>query len=283
MLRRRRNASLPIKSRFFGSLSEFVDRVSQLRDVGGEDENRIKFQGGTVADGLRFAREGWPEGTRQAMEMVEKIANRAVCSRSSSSVEPVIGYDVTGAAYDAAAYISGVPECWSTLQPSESKKAIRVLASISASGAVKVSTLRTRGIAIAALVLSLQSRGYVVTLDVADVAKAQEGETGKAYGTFVRVIDGSVGSPLDIDRIVFALAHPTMFRGLMSAMMDGFIGCHSGTTWGSSQPYQGDPDADDVFGKYDLYIGGAHLDDAAGWTDGGEGWVLSEFHRQTQD
>lgn len=259
----------------FDSLSDLVSHVESLPVHG---EGSPDFSGGTFVDAKRLAAMGWPEGARRASAVSNRIADRVIASRNADNQEPVIGQDVCGAAYDPGAYASGVPECWSTLEPAVEKRAIRIVVNAMASGSVSNESIVDRGVAVAGLVLALQSRGYVVTVDVCQVLtpdKCKEVES-----TIVRVIDGASGSPLDVDRLVYAIAHPTVLRVLFANTTNGYRGRTCSTRWGSGSITRTVDDAM-TDGPCDLYLEHMHADDSDKWAGGGEKWVLDQFNRQT--
>src|SRR5690606_32507271 len=138
-------------------------------------------------------------------EKSRRIVDRAVSSRSAMALVQDFQPDVVGAAYDVGGYRSGVPECWVRPETVPVRRAISVCVNVTASGGIEASTLRKRGIAVASLVLALQSAGHPVTVDVAVCIDSYNGR-GK-FMDLCRVCD-AMGSQVDIDRMVFAMAHP---------------------------------------------------------------------------
>lgn len=261
---------------YHNSLAAFVQYLQGLPWKPEDDETtyHVEWSGGTWEQAIELATHGWPEGARLASEKVERIANR-IAEYGGASTYPAIEYDVIGAAYDAGAVALGMPEAWGVLAPQEAKRAVRLGVNIVASAGVGPEVLRTRGIAVAALAIALQSRGYPVTIDV-----TQGGIYVKGHAeSVVRIADAATGSQLDVDRIVFALAHPTMLRRLFRAETNGYQR-YSGwdDVWGPHSPDSNAPPP----GVLDVFIGGAHLSEVARWRDGGESWVLAEYERQTK-
>lgn len=269
------NAKLPPAELFLPSLTDLVSYVEVLPHSGDSGErNYSGWAGGHFANVKKCALEGWKEGATRATEVATRIANRVVAAPSSSLLHAV-EYDVMGAAYDAGAYDQAVPECWAVMKPTEAKRGVRICVNLATSAVVNASVIENRGIAVAAFALVLQAQGYAVTIDAGE--RSYYG--GKFETVLVRLADGSSGSPLDLDRIVFGLAHPGMPRQLLAAVADGQQGYVSRSRWGASIP--ADEITTDWAGPFELYIGKAHLHDAARWIDGGEAWVLSEYQHQT--
>lgn len=251
----------------YNSLHDLVQHVESLPTVHAEpDQNH--WAGGSQEDAARLATYGWPEGAALASEKAVRIANRIVEATGASTYQ-TIEYDVIGAAYDAGAVALGMPETWGVMAPQTAKRAVSIMLNIAVSGGVPAEVITARGLAVAALVLALQARGYPVSVEVVQ---------GNEIEGSVMLIDASTGSQLDLDRLVYGLAHPTMFRRLFRAdtngvRCDGF--CRETNRWDRS------PVTEMPSHNADLYLGCAHLDQVRRWQDGGEAWILEEYLRQT--
>lgn len=256
---------------YFATLHELVQYVETLPSMGTPTRHDLDWAGGSQLDATRLATFGWPEGAAMASEKSVRIANRVV-EATGASTYPAIEYDVIGAAYDAGAVALGMPEAWGVMAPQVAKRAIHVILNLSCSGGVPASSIRARGLAVTALVLAFQARGYPVTVDVV------QPNFDKVGTITVRLIDASTGSQLDVDRLTYGLAHPTMFRCLLRAATcgvrcDGWLP-ETGVWDHSSVTELNNPSCD-------LYLGGAHLYQVDRWQDGGEAWILQEYLRQT--
>ena len=250
----------------FDTLTEFVDYVVALPGDGSENDS--PWAGGHYRDIVRFGREGWPEGARKASELATRIVDRLVVSPGASE-SLHYDYDVTGMSFDMGEVLAGTPEAWLACKPFDDKKAVHIVANIDASGGIPTDVMVNRGVAVSALALALQTKGYAVTVDVVTGASNQR----------IRVADATSGSQLDLDRVVFALGHPGFFRHLTGFAYEGRKFNLSGGKWGRQHPteYTGD-----VRDEANLYIGMVHYSTMDRWNDGGEDWVISEFKRQTE-
>lgn len=261
----------------FNSLTALIDHVETLpwREDGDarnpeDGVSKAKFYGGSSpAEEIRLARFGWPEATGKAAAMAGRIADRIV-GRSSIGMIDTVGYDVTGASFDAGAVALGIPEAWGVLEPQESKRAVRIVLNCSVSQGVDVEVIRARGVAVSSLVMVLQAKGYPVTVEVFSASSTTE-------DCLTRIADASTGSQLDLDRVIFALTHPAMYRRLTRAAESGYFNGKGGDKWG-----HGIPESDkQPPGEIDLFIGGVHYSEAERWLKGGEDWVLAEYLKQT--
>lgn len=254
----------------YGTLSEFVEAIEALPLGEGNHRSDIPWQGGvTEAEAIDLAKYGWKDGAKRAAEMADKIANRLAIRTGLGQIE-TIGYDVTGVTYDPGSYMSGVPECWGTLKVESQKRAIYIGVNICASGGVSADVLFKRGTAIAALTMMLQNAGYPVTIDIC------EGPVSIKLDHVVRVLDASSGSQVDVDRVVFAIAHPAMLRCLYRAIVSGERDSRK-LTWDLGSVYSDAKPSEDC----DLFLGGTHLYEMKRLD--AEKWVMSEFERQTKE
>lgn len=262
----------------FESLGSFVRAVRALPggdDLAYIDNDRRKWFGGVVGENaFRLAERGWPEGMRQASELATRIVDRVV-AHTQTAQDFTVGYDVMGAAYDAGAYNLGVPECWGVMAPQESKRAVWVVSNLAVSSGVPPEVMMRRGVAVAALAMALTAQGYPVTLTL--VEGLTNGVNGQHF-TAVDILNAATGSQVDMDRVVYALAHPSMYRYLFRSFGNQHRSNGGENPWGSTMP--NDVNAPRIQGA-DLYLGAAHLAQVERWVDGGESWILAEYQRQT--
>jgi len=265
----------------FNSLHEMVSYVESLPyDETTYDETNA-WAGGSHDDAAKLATWGWPKGAKLASEKATRIADRLVTA-TGSSVYQSIEYDVIGAAYDAGAVALGIPEAWGVLAPQTAKRAVRIVLNCTVSGGIPASAITARGLAVCALALALQARGYPVTIDVFQSSGGKGRNGNQIEDDLLRVADATTGSQLDLDRVVYALAHPTLFRRLFRAVTNGVrSNGHSAKTTKWDVSYVADNQQPEDGEKIDLFLGGAHLYHVQRWQDGGEAWVIQEYLRQT--
>lgn len=254
---------------FFPTLTAIAAHVASL-PRGRMGETRDDFAGGSSELAIKLATLGWPEGAKQALEVSAKIAERVVETTALTQTENFPPeFDVVGAAYDPGAVSLGIPEAWGTTKLYEQKRAVRIVCNVMVSGGVSNAHIMARGLSIAALALVLEARGYPVTIDV-----FYPQSYSKRY--LVRVADAGSGSPLDIDRVVYGLAHPTMIRKLFRLTTNGKREDWAGDEWGATSVNQdARPDGD-----IDIFVGGMHLFSEERWKN--SDWVLAEYERQTR-
>lgn len=223
-----------------------------------------------IGEALAIADRGWPEG----MEYVQRITIPIVNAMASTDVqEGGWEYDVTGANYDVGAYLSGVPECWLAPTAVASRPCITIAANIVSSGGIDAKHVSTRGAAVAALAFALQSSGFAVRIYA--IQGMAINSAGSTVWLRVNLTDDS-GGPLDIDRILFGMAHISNTRQLGYS-----LGCHltgnrysSGILWPENNSKALPP----AEWTSDIYLPASHLDDVD-WDDSAavSKWVADTY------
>lgn len=260
---------------YYPTLTAFVEHVESLPWREGTLAENAGFAGGTLKQAVRLATLGWSEGAARAASKARSIADRVLDATSSDGSMPSIEYDVAGAAFDAGAVALGIPEAWARPSIEVARRAIRLVMNVGASAGITNEIIERRGIAVVALALTFAAKGYPVTIDVHIGNKDQPSKD-----VTIRVADAASGSPLDVDRVTYALAHPTMLRHLQRANYNGYRnGTQVTGEWGNDGPNSNAKPE----GAMDLFMGGTHYQDVERWKDGGESWILAEYARQTSN
>lgn len=176
------------------------------------------FSDGSFSDAIKLSQTGWKAGTTDIMANLENI-------KVNLEEEPA-GYfwDVTGQFFDVGAVLSGEPEHWMETDYEPTRKVVKIVANVAASGGNSAESLRMKGGAILALVDFLQNQGCIVALATV---------TGLNYlGRKAYTLHDFGMTPLDWDAASFALAHGAYFRRLTwacleKAMNEPYIGAAS--------------------------------------------------------
>jgi len=239
--------------------------IDPAASIGGSDRSWCGTA--SVGEALEIADKGWAEG----MDRVRTISLPTVDAMSMAPAEGGWAFDVTGADYDVGDYLAGTPECWLTPDATTQKPVITIAANIVSSAGIPASALELRGAAIVALTLALQTSGYVVRV------YAVEGMSiGQDIWHRVELTDPN-GGPLDTDRLLFALAHPSAARQLgyaLGASLAGKNPNYCGIGWPSGGPSAMPP----AEWKTDLYLAGSYLD-SANWKspESVSAWVAETY------
>lgn len=206
----------------FDSWDEFVDyAVSPCQMAPGErsssnDEGREAFTGTVdMAQAVKLAKEGWEAGT----QAIAKVSSALVDKVAYKIVRTDYVYDVAdGFTFDVARVCANEPEHWVRTEEYEavgkSTRFVRIQLNCCVSGAIDKSVITARGARVAALVELLEYAGC--RCEVLVGAKTGHG-TRNDGGTYAvaRVLVKAFDQPLDVGRLAFALAHPSMLRRMM--------------------------------------------------------------------
>lgn len=201
------------------SWQEFVDRARAPDTISYGAGRAIRsggWAGATWEEALRLATDGWsallPAVDAEVAELRERIADLAL----ATTLAPA--WDVTGSEVDIGAYLSGVPECMVDAVPQQVSTRGRVVTFVIPAGYVHTTphaAVHHRGVALAALCSAIVEAGHSV-------------EVWSGLCTYVSMVDRHVGmarvisaaEPLDMGRLMFAVAHPAMLRRLWLAVWD---------------------------------------------------------------
>jgi len=162
----------------------------------------------TYEEALDLARWGWPEGTQRMQQAVDAIA-------SSTAVQTVMStmHDVAGA-YPIAAYAAaGDPMCM--VAPGEVldsvRPVVRLYVSNTARANTEVESIMNYGAVVLSVVDALESGGFRVEITQGSPVAAfmKDNLVGEC-----QIILKNADDALDIEKLSFALAHPSMLRRL---------------------------------------------------------------------
>jgi hypothetical protein len=216
---------------------------------------------------MRLAEYGWTDATARATELTSALIDKvtSLVERERTT------YDVTGRDFDVSMYLSGEPEHWydfeTLITEGQSTRIIRMVINGFVSCGVDTDVIIARGSAIAALIATLEVSGFRV--------EVTHHTPFKRIG--FRTIIKSADQPLDLDRLIFAVGHPSMFRRLMFSALE-----HNPQERASDRHY-GHSDCANIGpeNEGDLYIAYAGYDDPQ-WTntESAARWVLDQAKAQ---
>lgn len=157
------------------------------------------------AQAEQLARFGWADGLDRMDDVFRNVA-----AQVSGGDEILARFCESGEEVDVGMYLEGDPECMiEYVQSPSNKRVVRMVVSASFSGAVSRESIFNRGAAVMAVVDGLEDRGIRVEL-VLDFSVTSRG--ANHYRT---AIIKAAEEPMDRDRIVFAICHPSMLRRLI--------------------------------------------------------------------
>lgn len=185
------------------------------------------------AEAYNLAKNGWHDVRAEVEQMLDTLTERLA---ERLDLAHVTNYGVSGAIVDMGRYMMGDPECMMEFvqEPAERMgKVVRLFVDYGASASYEAEFIRKRGVVILALVDTLNRLG--VSCEIWGETAVRNGET--IHTTVTRLHDAT--EPMDIDTLMFALAHPSMLRRMafcvreMSSVAKQ-IGAKRGGSYGST-------------------------------------------------
>ncbi|OPC77040.1 hypothetical protein B4N89_41430 [Embleya scabrispora] len=202
------------------SWQEFVDRATEpdTIDDGSGRNGDNDWPGASWEEALRLAQDGW---TTVLPEVNVELAELRKGGRDDVLATVLVPtWDTTGSEVDVGAYLSGEPECMVDVVPQRMSKRGRVVTFLVPAAydhTTPHSVVRHRGVALAALCSSIIATGHSVEIWSGYCFYLEDDGTDR-FAWAARVI--SAAEPLDIGRLMFALAHPAMLRRLWFGAWD---------------------------------------------------------------
>lgn len=206
--------------------TEFVDAAAANPKPGWRDYAAApEWAGGvTLEDAIRLARTGY---TADLPEIDRYVG--AIQAKVRAPKEPDWEYDVAGAEVDIGRAVAGEPEDMIADAPhreTRQGRAVRLVVPVSSCYFADVERVRTRGIAVMALVDMLQKAKHTLEIWAVDARhKSMSVEVSRRAQT---ILLKPANAPLDLGRVMFALMHPGMPRRLCLATMEARLSCEGG-------------------------------------------------------
>lgn len=182
-------------------------------DYGG---GRDWYGGATFEQAIEMAKYGWPEGAQRVKELSNKLYDKV----SSLIPKQEVVFSVEGNEYDTDAYLAGIPECWSYMDEhiveGVGHKDLKLYFNTTTSAGVNAKIMQAKGACITALVDLLERAGNRVEVWL--------GSPNQAYsaGKFIwQTCVKQAGELMDVDKMAFAISHPSSFRRLFFAAYEG--------------------------------------------------------------
>lgn len=212
------------------TLSQAVDRLTESNKPARTDLASERNKASATWDlntefsaARDLAEIGWIEKADELWQHISAVAPQVELGITSR-------YDVSGDSVDVGRYLSNEPECM--LAQSVSPQAVvSVLVNISASAGIDARHLFNRGIALAAIIHSLQSAGRGVSLTVGESVHSDGHER---HETFIEI--QRFGDYINPARLAFWVAHPAALRRCIfryNEQQDGDVRTRFGFSWGN--------------------------------------------------
>jgi hypothetical protein len=173
-----------------------------------------KFTGtDNLDEALDLAKFGWEEGLKKCEHILASIEPRLFSCLKKREVE----YHYAGGVPDVGVFLANDPECFlgNTFVEDKGKgKMTRIVCNVFASAFYSKEQLITRGVCVLAVVDALEKQGRSCEIVVM--------ETVQSHGGIweIEVPIKKAGQVAEMERIAFALAHPSFLRRLCFAAQD---------------------------------------------------------------
>lgn len=171
----------------------------------------------SLSEASSLAHNGWNEIRPQVDSVLNDLTDR-LSERLSSYY--VTEFATSGASVDMGRFITGEPECmveWSPVPEASMGRVVKIVIAGTVSSDIAPELIIRRGIAVLSLVDTIHKMGVGIELWW-DSSIMGSDRTNKTHTTAVKLHDSS--EPLDIDSVMFALAHPSMLRRLTFSVQE---------------------------------------------------------------
>jgi hypothetical protein len=199
---------------YFNSFGEMYNYAKDNDSPQSSNGNSEQWAGTkTLAKACDLARNGWTEVRPMVDDLLGDLTER-LADKLDNLYKPM--YDFGGAYVDMGRFVEGDPECMVTFQAvpdGAMGRVIKIAVSGTASSYIDAEDIKKRGIAIISLVDTISKLGFGVELWW-DSTIEYKGR----HCTAVKLHDSA--DTLDINSVMFALAHPSMLRRLTFSVME---------------------------------------------------------------
>ncbi|QWF78884.1 DUF7192 family protein [Amycolatopsis sp. CA-230715] len=211
----------PLKLPPLSEWQDFLDAATTEPSIDNGASRRVdaEWQKASWDEALRLAVDGWPVPLEDTHVTVGELRERAGLTHPVTMLEPV--WDTTGAEVDVGAYLAGVPECMVDAVPrrvSRRGKVVTFLVPAGYSHFIEHDVIINRGLALATLCAAIIDAGHSVEVWSGDAGFLELSGDKHRYSGVARVL--AAGEPLDLGRLIFAVAHPSMLRRLWFGVWD---------------------------------------------------------------
>lgn len=203
----------------FDSFHEFLAHAEGHDPKGASGTGTKQFTGtDTFGEAMTVAKVGYTE-IRPDVDKLVSVMQERLAERFGHRY--VTYLDVSGANVDMGKFVTGEPECMMEFaqEPAASMgRVVKIVVGGSCSWTIDKQWIINRGTAVVALVDTLHKLGVGVEVWWESNVGGESNGKGNKYTTACKVHDSA--EPLDVDSIMFALAHPAMLRRLKFSVQE---------------------------------------------------------------
>lgn len=201
----------------FDSFGDFI-RIAKS-NPNPQSSNKIERDNWSQSESLEeacdLALNGWAEVRPEVDKLLGQLEPRLAEAFGEYYVTDM---QVSGAFVDVGVFVTGEPECMVNFTPvpdARMGRVIKIVVAGTASWDIPSEHIRIRGIAVLALIDVIHKMGLGIELwwD-----SSIEGDGSTTYSTAVKLHDSN--EPLDINTVMFGLAHPSMLRRLTFSIQE---------------------------------------------------------------
>ena len=201
----------------FDSFGDFYNYAKDNDTPQASNKDEYNNWSGTksLAKACDLARNGWTAVRPEVDELLSDLTDR-LADKLDNLYKPM--YDFGGAYVDMGRFVEGDPECMVTFQSvpeGAMGRVIKLVVAGTASSFIDPEHIRKRGVAVISLVDTINRLGFGVELWWDSTIT---GKDGRDHSTAVKLHDSS--DTLDINSVMFALAHPSMLRRLTFSVQE---------------------------------------------------------------
>ena len=201
----------------FGSFGEYINRAKDNQNPmsSNKDDRDGWSKTASLLEACSLAYNGWSEIRPDVDRLLNSLMERLDARFGDRYVTK---YDVQGSFVDVGAFLQGVPECMVEFESEPAAamgRVVRIVVAGTASSDIDPDDILRRGTAVVALIDCLHKMGLGVELWWDSTIT---GSDHNNHCTAVRLHDSA--EPMDIDSIMFAVAHPSMLRRLTFSVQE---------------------------------------------------------------
>lgn len=200
----------------FDSLGEFASVAKGNTAPQSSNGNTAKWAGSeNLVEACNLASNGWSEIRPEVDAILVQLEDRLA---EKFSTMYVTEYATSGAGVDMGRFVTGEPECMVEFMPQSQAsmgRVVKIIVAGTASSGIDAEDIKRRGIAVLALVDTIHKMGVGIELWWESSIK---GYKKGSHSTVVKLHDSN--EPLDIDSVMFSLAHPSMLRRLTFSVQE---------------------------------------------------------------
>jgi hypothetical protein len=196
----------------FDSMLDFTNQVKLYRvqdnpNASSKEGDKAWAGTDTFGEAVELAENGWRDGLKKIKKAIEDL-------EALPAIEMLPVFDVCGEAFNLDAVLQGQPENMFYFMPQESNKprVISISFAFNFKAKTKSSEIIKRGAAIASAVNDLENQGLRVELYAHKLTVKPGNAMQDGLFTIIKVKDAD--QHLDLERLVYIAAHPSMNRRL---------------------------------------------------------------------